>query len=123
MHNPLTGLQVLGDGSKDTMHIAKARLVTIVLPAASSERLTQDLKALGVSGYTSMHVNGFGIRGARTYGLTDSGNIRLETIVDSHLYTRIFEHLTAHYSSVAFVAHSHEVDAIPAEHFQPRAPK
>lgn len=99
------------------MKIAKAQLVTIVLPFGTGDRLTRELKELGVSGYTTMRANGFGTTGARTYGLTDGANLRLETLVTSDLCERIMEHLGSHYGGESVVAHYHEVNAIPAAPF------
>lgn len=99
------------------MKTAQAQLVTIILPFGVGDRLTRELKTLGVSGYTTMHVNGFGATGTRSYGLTDGANLRLETVVSLALCERIMEHLSAHYEGQALVAHHHTVMAMPATHF------
>ncbi len=101
------------------MRIVKAKLVTIVFPFGTGARLTKDPKQLGASGYTTMRVDGFGNRGARKYGLTDGANVRLEAIVTPEVCDRILKHLGSHYADIAFVAHAHDVEAIPAEHFEP----
>jgi nitrogen regulatory protein PII len=99
------------------MNVAHAKLVTIVLPAGLGEQLTEELKELGVSGYTTMAVNGFGLHGVKRYGLTDSANLRIETIVSERLCDRVLSHLSAHYAGAALVAHAHAVVAVPAAQF------
>ena len=99
------------------MNVAHAKLVTIVLPAGLGEQLTEELKELGVSGYTTMAVNGFGLHGVKKYGLTDSANLRIETIVSESLCDRVLSHISVHYAGVALVAHAHEVVAVPAAQF------
>ena len=100
------------------METAEAKLVVIVLPYDESDRLARELKQLGVTGYTTMGVDGFGSQGTRRYGLTDGANVRVEIIVTASLRDRIFEHLTAEYADVAFVAYTHDVSAIPRRHFE-----
>ncbi len=99
------------------MKTAKARLLTIVAPVPLGDAVCMDLRALGVSGYTTMHVNGFGGRGARTYGLTDGANLRIETVVSESLCDRIMDHLGTNYADESIIDHAHDVSAIPAEHF------
>ncbi len=99
------------------MKTAKAKLVTIILPFSWVERLTQDLREMGASGYTLAQVNGFGVKGMRTYGLTDGANTRLETIVSAARCEKILDHLSARYVDVPFVAYAHDVEAIPTERF------
>ena len=99
------------------MKTTKAQLVVVVGPLMLGDRLASELRALGVSGYTTMHVNGFGRTGARTYDLTDAANFRLETVVSPDLCEQIMKHVDTHYRDESLVAHHHEVTAIPAAHF------
>ena len=62
-------------------------------------------------------MNGFGLHGVKKYGLTDSANLRVETIVSETLCERVLSHLSLHYAGVALVAHAHEVVAVPAAQF------
>jgi len=103
------------------METANAKLVTVVLPFGAADRLMNDLKDLGASGFTTVQANGFGRSGTRTFGLIEGANVRVESIVDDTLCRRILEHLEMHYAHTDLVAHVHDVEAIPREHFAPRA--
>ncbi len=99
------------------MKTAKAKLVAIVFPFGTADRLVPELERLGVSGYTSWRVDGAGFEGTRRYGLVDGANVRLETVVTPQICDRILQYLLENYSDVALIAHAHDVQAIPREHF------
>jgi nitrogen regulatory protein PII len=99
------------------MNVANAQLVTIVLPASLGQQLTEELEELGVSGYTTMSVNGFGLHGVRKYGLTDGANLRIETIVSESLCERVLSLVSVQYAGVALLAHEHRVVSVPAAQF------
>jgi len=81
------------------------------------ERLVSDLRALGVRGYTVGKVDGRGLHGHRMAGLVDAPNMRLEMLVSPALAERILSRITSKYGEQPIMAYTHEVHAIPAEHF------
>lgn len=81
------------------------------------ERLVNDLRALGVKGYTAGHVDGRGLHGHRMAGLVDAPNMRLEMLVSATLARRILERITTKYVDQPIMGYVHEVEAVPREHF------
>ncbi len=96
---------------------ARVSLVTVIAVFELEERLVKDLKALGVKGYTSGHVNGRGLHGHRMAGLVDAPNLHLEMLVAPTLARRILERIVAKYDGQPIMAYVREVEAIPKEHF------
>ena len=71
-------------------------LLTIIAEDELESRLIEDLKKLGVSGYTVYTVRGEGCHGLRA-SQWEGENIKLEVIVDSQLADAICEHVTNAY--------------------------
>lgn len=71
-------------------------LLTIITEDELESRLIEDLKKLGVTGYTISNVRGEGGHGVRA-SQWEGNNIKLEAIVDNHLADLIGEHITNHY--------------------------
>lgn len=97
---------------------AKVTLVTVVAVFEIEERLVKDLRALGVRGYTVGKVDGRGLHGHRMAGLVDAPNMRLEMLVSHALAWRILERIESKYGDQPIMAYTHEVQAIPHEHFE-----
>jgi hypothetical protein len=64
-------------------------LITVVTEAVLESTLTQELDALGASGYTITDARGRGSRGNRRSGWRESSNIRIEVICSPDLAERI----------------------------------
>ena len=71
-------------------------LLTIIAADELESRLIEDLKALGVRGYTVCPVRGEGCHGLRT-SQWEGENIKVEVIVDSVLADAIGEHVAKTY--------------------------
>jgi nitrogen regulatory protein PII len=71
-------------------------LLTIIAEDELESRLIEDLKKLGVRGYTVCTVRGEGIHGLRA-SQWEGENIKLEVIVDSALADAITEHISNTY--------------------------
>jgi nitrogen regulatory protein P-II 2 len=71
-------------------------LLTIIAEDELESRLIDDLKKLGVVGYTVCTVRGEGIHGLRA-SQWEGENIKLEVIVDGALADAISEHLANAY--------------------------
>lgn len=71
-------------------------LLTIIAEDELESRLIDDLKKLGVRGYTICPVRGEGMHGLRA-SQWEGGNIKIEVIVDHHLADAIGEHVAKVY--------------------------
>jgi nitrogen regulatory protein P-II 2 len=72
------------------------QLVTIIVEAAVEARLIEDVKRLGVKGYSVGHVRGEGRSASHLQDL-NGPSLRLETIVTDTLAEAILAHLEAEY--------------------------
>jgi nitrogen regulatory protein P-II 2 len=97
---------------------AKVTLVTVVGVFEVEQRLMDDLKRLGVKGFTRGEVDGRGVHGPRMAGLADAPNFRLEMLVRASLAQRILERIAARYAGQPVLAFLHPVEAMPSEHFK-----
>ena len=73
------------------------RLLTVVTEAALERKLTDELEALGVRGYTITDARGQGGRGLRRSDWTQDGNIRIEIVCEPALAERVAEVLRERY--------------------------
>jgi hypothetical protein len=96
---------------------ARIKLVTIVAGAELVDGLEEHLQSLGTSGYTITHGGGRGRSGSREHGWLLTGNVRIETLVCPGDARTLMEHLAREYAGRPVIAFSHDVDAIPREHF------
>jgi hypothetical protein len=106
-----------GSGMSTPFETAKVKLVTIVAGAELLDGLEEHLQSLGTSGYTVIHGGGRGRSGSRERGWLLTGNVRVETLVRPADARKLMEHLAREYAGRPLVAFSHDVDAIPREHF------
>jgi nitrogen regulatory protein P-II 2 len=96
---------------------ARVVLVTVIAAFELEDRLVEDLRRLGVKGYTIGKVDGRGVHGAVMAGLVDAPNLRLEMLVAHPVAARVLERIASRYVDQPIMAYTHEVDAMPAEHF------
>jgi nitrogen regulatory protein PII len=78
------------------MKTANLILLTIIAEDELERRLIEDLKQLGVRGYTVCRVRGEGDHGVRA-SQWEGENIKLEVIVDSDLADTVCEHVANNY--------------------------
>ena len=97
---------------------AKVTLVTVVGVFEVEQRLMDDLKRLGVKGFTRGEVDGRGVHGPRMAGLSDAPNFRIEMLVAARLARRILDRIAAKYAGQPVLAFQHAVEAMPSEHFE-----
>jgi|SRR5580704_11121427 nitrogen regulatory protein PII len=100
------------------MDTAKVRVVTIVATAELQERLQKDLWSLGARGLTVGKVSGWGAHGHRRDSFLDSGNVRIETLVEATIATKILERVVKNYDGQEIIAYVHDVEAVPKAHFE-----
>jgi nitrogen regulatory protein P-II 2 len=99
------------------MKTVRVVLVTVIAAFELEDRLIEDLRRVGVKGYTLGKVDGRGVHGAVMAGLVDAPNMRLEMLVSHAVATRVLERIARSYVDQPIMAYSHEVDAMPADHF------
>jgi len=100
---------------------AKVKLVSVICSFHLAEGIVDQLRALGVSGYTRTKVDGWGAHGTRKYGFIDGANVRIDTLVDVELAQTILRSVVASFPGQA-VAFSVDAEAVPSSHFAARAP-
>ena len=96
---------------------ARVVLVTVIAAYELEDRFVEDLRRLGVKGYTLGRVEGRGVHGHVMAGLVDAPNMRLEMLVAHPVAARVLERIARSYKDQPIMAYTHEVDAMPAEHF------
>ena len=69
----------------DALETARVTLVTIIAPITLSDTILNDLRDIGVTGYTTWKVDGFGTHGTRELGLNDEPNIHIDTLVSAEI--------------------------------------
>jgi nitrogen regulatory protein P-II 2 len=88
------------------------KLVTIIAEPVLEPRLTQELRALGASGFTVVEGRGEGSRGIHAAEIPGI-NVRIETVVPPEVAERIVDHLTATYFTdyevIAYLSDVHVV--------------
>jgi nitrogen regulatory protein PII len=96
---------------------AKLALVTIIAASELEDHVIEDLRKLGVKGYTTGKVNGRGTHGPREAGLFDTPNQRIEVLVAPALGRQLLGHIVEHFADRPIIAYLHEVEAVPHERF------
>jgi len=97
---------------------AKLTLITVVVGFEIGPRLMDDLRALGVGGYTIGKVDGRGHHGARTAGIADASSLRVEMLVAPALAEGILELVATKYADQPVIAYLQDnVRAMPAKNF------
>jgi nitrogen regulatory protein P-II 2 len=99
------------------MQTVSLKLVTIVAEAVLAERLTADLKRLGVKGFTLTEVRGEGSRHLRA-GEIPGENVKLETVVSEHAAALVLEHVAREYfSNYAVIVYVADVAVVRGEKY------
>ena len=83
------------------------KLVTVIAESVVEHRLTDELLALGATGFSVVEGHGEGSRHLRASDIPGS-NVRIETVVPAAVAERILERLSEHwfadFSIIAYVA-------------------
>jgi nitrogen regulatory protein PII len=101
----------------DALETASITLVTIIAPITLSDALLNDLRDIGVTGYTTWKVDGFGTHGTREFGLNDEPNIHIDTLVSAEIARAILARMNTRSAVDGLVAYAREVEAVPGRHF------
>lgn len=79
------------------MIITKEKVVTIITESLIEKKLLNDLKKLGISGYTVEDVRGEGKKGFRDNDWDQSGNVRIQVVCSKELAEKIYTYLRKNY--------------------------
>ena len=101
----------------DALETASVKLVTIIGPVTLADTILSDLREIGVTGYTTARVDGWGAHGKRQFGLTDEPNTRIDTLVSAELAGVILERMDARSVEHGLVAFVLNAEAVPRRHF------
>ena len=102
------------------MQTTPLKLVTIIGEALLEDRLVQELRGLGATGYTVTRASGRGTRGVRA-SEWEGQNVRIETLVGEDVADRVLSHLANHYFELyAVIAYVQTVDVVRGDKY--RAP-
>lgn len=100
------------------MNLNPIQLITIISLDVLEERLIEDIKALGVKGYTVSEAHGEGLS-LRRDDNWEGRNIRIEILASPELTEKIFSLLQKDYfPKYKMIAFSHEVNVLRKEKFQ-----
>jgi nitrogen regulatory protein PII len=102
----------------DPFETANMKLVTIIAPITQGDTILSDLRQLGVTGYTTTTVDGWGKHGSRQFGLNDEPNIRIDILVFAELAHAILQHVDARADEGGLVAFALDAAAVPRRHFE-----
>lgn len=102
-----------------TIKTVKVKLLTVIAEAVLRDRLVEELKAAGASGYTvaEVHGSGFGtVRASEWAG----PSVRLETVVTTEIAEALLKVLAERYfPSWSVVAYLQDVDVVRADRYGP----
>jgi nitrogen regulatory protein P-II 2 len=99
------------------MGMTSLKLVTIIAEAVLEDRLLDDVKRLGATGYTLTEVRGEGSRGIRATEF-EGCNLRIEVLVSEATAGRILECLADEYFALyAVVAYVADVEVVRGEKY------
>ena len=100
----------------------KVKLVTVIVPFELGDSVANDLRTLGVSGFTTSSAHGWE-RHSRQAGLTSGASVRLETLATAEMAHAIFSYVVARSSDEDLVAFAQDVEAVPESHFSEQSPE
>jgi hypothetical protein len=104
----------------DDFEVADVKLVTIIAPCGLGDRVAEELRVLGASGYTKAKADGWGIHGARQFGLVESSNVRFDVLAGAAVAKSILQSVAQNFEDEAMVAFAQDVQAVPHRHFAER---
>jgi len=94
------------------------KLVTIIAEPVLEQRITQELRQLGATGFTVVEGRGEGSRGLHAAEVPGS-DVRIETIVPPEVADRIVTHLARHYfGNYEVIAYLSDVAVVRGEKYR-----
>lgn len=100
------------------MILQNKKLVTIITEAIIEKFLIEDLKSLGIRGYTISEVRGEGARGKRSADWDHAQNIRIEIVCGPETSEKIIFFLKEkYYEDYAIIVYRSDVEVTRPEKF------
>jgi nitrogen regulatory protein PII len=100
------------------MNYSKRKLLTIVTEAVIERQIVEDLKRLGIHGYTLVEARGWGTHGSRSAQGEQDRNVRIEAICELDMADSIVEYLKDHYyRHFAMITFLQDVEVLRPEKF------
>lgn len=101
-----------------TLLTEKRTLLTVITEAVIEKKLLQDLKQLGVAGYTVLDARGEGRRGVRDAARGEAANIQIEVICSRALAETVLLNFQArYYDNYAMVSFLQDIEIIRPDKF------
>jgi nitrogen regulatory protein PII len=96
---------------------AKVRLLTIIAGEELVDGILENLRTIGVTGFTVARVEGRGHHGLRHRNFFALANVRVEVLLGVEHAERLLERLSHAYEGRQVVAFFQDVEAWPKAHF------
>jgi nitrogen regulatory protein PII len=100
----------------DSIETVSLKLVSVIGSFHLADRIADELRKLGVKGYTRSKADGWGAHGSRRAGFLEGANIRIDTLVDAALAPRVLHAMVANFEGQV-VAFAVDAEAVPVSHF------
>lgn len=102
-----------------TIKTVKVKLLTVIAEAVLRDRLVEELKAVGATGYTVAEVHGSGFGTVRASEWSGP-SVQLETVVPQEVAEALLEVLARRYfPSWSVVAYLQDVEVVRPERYAP----
>jgi hypothetical protein len=105
----------------DSIETVSMKLVSVIGSFHLADRIAEELRRLGVKGYTRSKADGWGAHGTRRAGFLEGANLRIDTLVDAELARSILRAMVTNFEGHV-VAFSVDAEAVPVSHFGVPAP-
>jgi nitrogen regulatory protein P-II 2 len=100
------------------MHTVPLKLVTIIAEPVLEQRLTEELRKLGATGWTVVEGRGEGSRNIHAAEIPGV-NVRIESIVSAEVADRIVEYVAGHYfADYSVIAYVGDIAVVRGEKYQ-----
>lgn len=98
------------------MELKKLKLITIIAETILEEQICEELLSLGATGYTIVESKGHGSVGRKS-GIFPGENIRIESIVNDEISTKILEAISKYFNDYSVVCYISDVSVLRVEKY------
>jgi nitrogen regulatory protein P-II 2 len=99
------------------MKLVTLKLVTVIVEAYISDRVTREIQSLGATGFTATAAEGQGSRGVRA-SEWEGKNIKIETLASEAVAEKILDLLSEHYfANYAVVVYVQDVGVVRGDKY------
>jgi nitrogen regulatory protein PII len=108
----------LGSDMPESIETAKVKLITVIAGEELLDGVEENLRKFAASGFTISRAEGRGHHGLRKRDFFSLANVRVEVLLRPAEAARLLEHLARVYHGRQLIVFSHDVEAVPKEHFE-----